>query len=171
MKNKVIIILLIFTFLLTACTGNPQSADNLRELKTANDSVMDQKCEDFINNFSQNYPKFELLDYISGSDENSPIQLVVVAKNKETDSSSTLFVLDNNGVGQVILASEYSATYRKQDRLKIDKNIISISLNLAISKEKTEIHDFNITVTQEENQGKLNTLYSSEEKIRGVFSE
>ena len=37
--------------------------------------------------------------------------LVAIARNKETGSSATLFVLDENGVGQVVLASGYSATY------------------------------------------------------------
>ena len=81
-------------------------------------------------------------------------------------SSATLFVLDENGVGQVVLASGYSATYCKEDGLQLDKNVISISLNLEISSTNSEIHDFNITVTQEENQGKVNTVYSSQENIR-----
>ena len=46
------------------------------------------------------------------------------------------------------------------------QNVISISLNLEISSTNSEIHDFNITVTQEENQGKVNTVYSSQENIR-----
>ena len=81
-------------------------------------------------------------------------------------TGKTLFVLDENGVGQVVLASGYSATYCKEDGLQLDKNVISISLNLEISSTNSEIHDFNITVTQEENQGKVNTVYSSQENIR-----
>ena len=64
------------------------------------------------------------------------------------------------------VASGYSATYCKEDGLQLDKNVISISLNLEISSTNSEIHDFNITVTQEENQGKVNTVYSSQENIR-----
>ena len=48
------------------------------------------------------------MQYVFGSAENAPIQLVAIARNKETGSSATLFVLDENGVGQVVLASGYS---------------------------------------------------------------
>ena len=123
--------------------------------------LIESRGEKFIENFPQDYPSFELLEYVFGSAENAPIQLVAIARNKETGSSATLFVLDENGVGQVVLASGYSATYCKEDGLQLDKNVISISLNLEISSTNSEIHDFNITVTQEENQGKVNTVYLS----------
>lgn len=172
MKNKLFIVLLTIMFLLSACSdssqsdssSNPDSSSNEVESKT---SSIGERGEKFIENFSQDYPTFELLEYVLGSDENVPIQLVAIAKNKETGSSSTLYILDSNGVGQVVLASEYLATYCKEDGLQLDNNVISISLDLAISDTNSEIHDFNLTVTQtEDNQGKINTVYSSQETIR-----
>ena len=168
MKNKLFILLLAFVRLLSACSNNSPPDDNTKEVLPELESAgsIESRGEKFIENFPQDYPSFELLEYVFGSAENAPIQLVAIARNKETGSSATLFVLDENGVGQVVLASGYSATYCKEDGLQLDKNVISISLNLEISSTNSEIHDFNITVTQEENQGKVNTVYSSQENIR-----
>lgn len=168
MKNKLFILLLAFVLLLSACSNNSPPDDNTKEVLPELESAgsIESWGEKFIENFPQDYPSFELLEYVFGSAENAPIQLVAIARNKETGSSATLFVLDENGVGQVVLASGYSATYCKEDGLQLDKNVISISLNLEISSTNSEIHDFNITVTQEENQGKVNTVYSSQENIR-----
>ena len=168
MKNKLFILLLAFVLLLSACSNNSPPDDNTKEVLPELESAgsIESRGEKFIENFPQVYPSFELLEYVFGSAENAPIQLVAIARNKETGSSATLFVLDENGVCQVVLASGYSATYSKEDGLQLDKNVISISLNLEISSTNSEIHDFNITVTQEENQGKVNTVYSSKENIR-----
>ena len=156
MKNKLFILLLAFVLLLSACSNNSPPDDNTKEVLPELESAgsIESRGEKFIENFPQDYPSFELLEYVFGSAENAPIQLVAIARNKETGSSATLFV------------SGYSATYCKEDGLQLDKNVISISLNLEISSTNSEIHDFNITVTQEENQGKVNTVYSSQENIR-----
>lgn len=161
MKNKLFILLLAFVLLLSACSNNSPPDDNTKEVLPELESAgsIESRGEKFIENFPQDYPSFELLEYVFGSAENAPIQLVAIARNKETGSSATLFVLDENGVGQVVLASGYSATYCKEDGLQLDKNVISISLNLEISSTNSEIHDFNITVTQEENQGKPELLH------------
>ena len=67
----------------------------------------------------------------------------------------------------MVLASEYLATYRKEDGLRLDNNVISISLDVSISDTDSEIHDFKITVTQQEsNQGEITTVYSSQETTR-----
>ena len=149
MKNKLFILLLAFVLLLSACSNNSPPDDNTKEVLPELESAgsIESRGEKFIENFPQDYPSFELLEYVFGSAENAPIQLVAIARNKETGSSATLFVLDEDG-------------------LQLDKNVISISLNLEISSTNSEIHDFNITVTQEENQGKVNTVYSSQENIR-----
>lgn len=128
----------------------------------------EERVKIFVENFSQNYPQFELLDYIVGSEENAPIQLVAIVKNKENATSSTLFIVDRNGVGQVVLASEYFSTYRKEDGLHLSENVISVSLDVAITDTSSEIHDFDITVTQEKTQEKRNTLYTSKETIRSM---
>lgn len=179
-------VVLSLMLLLSACSDSSQSdhsqADSAQTVSSQSDSSQtdsssekvesktgsaEERSEKFIENFSLDYPTFELLDYVLGSDENIPIQLVAIAKNKETGSSSTLFILDSNGVGQVVLASEYSATYRKEDGLQLDNNAILISLDLKISDTNSEIHDYNIAVTQtEDNQGKINTVYSSQETTR-----
>lgn len=166
MKNKLLIVLITIIFLLSACSNSSQLDDYSKEVVPESNSSLEKRSEKFIENFSHDYSTFELLEYVLGSDENIPIQLVAIAKDKETGSSSTLFIVDNNGVGQVVLASEYLASYRKEDGLRLDKNVISISLDLKISDKNSEIHDFNITVTQEENQGKVNTVYSSQEISR-----
>lgn len=61
-----------------------------------------------------------------GADENAPIELVVVALDRETGWSSTLFILDAHGMGRVELAGGYPAAYRQEDGLYLDGNVISI---------------------------------------------
>lgn len=165
--RKIMGAVLSFMLLLSACSDSSQSDSFSENVESMNGSA-EAQSEKFIENFSQDYPTFELLDYVFGSDNNIPIQLAAIAEDKEIGSSSTLFILDSNGVGhQVVLASEHSATYRKEDGLQIDNNVIQISLDLIISDTNTETHDFNITVTQKkDNQGKINTIYSSQETIR-----
>ena len=124
------------------------------------------RADEFLENFVQDYPDFELVDYVIGSEENSPIQLAVVARNKQGGSSSTLFIVDPNGVGQVVLASDSAAFYREEDGIALEGNRILLSLSVRISAIDYEIHDYELTVTQEEDQGVTGMLYSSNENIR-----
>jgi hypothetical protein len=142
-------------------TTDEVSSSNVQSSEETNNRKLE-----FLKNFSQKYSDFELLDYVEGSNENSPIKLVAIAQNKEDGSSSTLFIVDDNGEGQVVLAPDDFATYRKEDGLELDKNVILLSLDLKASNTDYEIYDYKLTVTQEEKQGKLNTVYSSEDTIR-----
>ena len=160
-KYRIIVFLILFMVLLSYCIYI-LSSDNSKEQN--NNSITNS--DKFLENFSQDYPDFELLNYVVASDENYPILLAAIAENKENGSSSTLFIVDDNGVGQVVLASEYFATYRKEDGLFLNENVIALSLDLVIPDKSYEIHDFEITVSQKENQGKTDTLYSSKEVIR-----
>jgi hypothetical protein len=163
-----------------ASSSSVQSSEEMNNSKSLLDATTDEASSsnvqsseetnnrklEFLKNFSQKYSDFELLDYVEGSNENSPIKLVAIAQNKEDGSSSTLFIVDDNGEGQVVLAPDDFATYRKEDGLELDKNAILLSLDLKASNTDYEIYDYKLTVTQEEKQGKLNTVYSSEDTIR-----
>lgn len=174
-KYRIIVFLILSMVLLSSCS-NILSPDNSTEQNNnsitnsdtteTNSDTTETKSEKFLENFSQDYPDFELLNYVVASDENYPIILAGIAENKENGSSSTLFIVDDNGVGQVVLASGYFAIYRKEDGLFLNENVIALSLDLVIPDENYEIHDFEITVSQKENQGKIDTLYSSKEVIR-----
>lgn len=168
MKSRLTILMILFVFLLSGCSeGSTFNASN-EMINQKSQSLDEERVKIFVENFSQNYPQFELLDCIVGSEENAPIQLVAIVKNKENATSSTLFIVDRNGVGQVVLASEYFSTYRKEDGLHLGENVISVSLDVAITDTSSEIHDFDITVTQEKTQEKRNTLYTSKETIRSM---
>lgn len=179
MKNKLFILLLAFVLLLSACSNNPTPDNDSNEVVPEPDgtnaevvpepdstNAVDVRAKKFIENFEEDYPSFILLGYIFGSAENDPIQVVAIALDEETGSSSTVFVLDENGVGQVGLAAENLATFREEDGLYLDKNVISLSLNLEISSTKTEIHDYKLTVYRDENQPAPNIVYASNETIR-----
>lgn len=152
--------------LLSSCEKILLSNGGKEEINQKSSSLVQDRSKEFLKTFSQDYPTFELIDYVVGVEENFPIRLVAIGENKENGTSSTLFIVDDNGVGQVVLASEYFATYRREDGLYLDKNNISISLDLEKRDIGVEIHDFNVTVAQEEHQGKINTIYSSQETIR-----
>lgn len=71
-------------------------------------------------------------------------------------------------MGQVVLASDHLAKFRKEEGLALDNNVILVSLDVTISDEDLEIHDFEVTVTQKETetQGVYKTVYSNKETIR-----
>ena len=52
------------------------------------------------------------------------------------------------------------------DGIALEGNRILLSLSVRISAFDYEIHDYELTVTQEEDQGVTGMLYSSNENIR-----
>ncbi|CDX02626.1 Prokaryotic membrane lipoprotein lipid attachment site profile [Desulfitobacterium hafniense] len=169
--------------LLSGCasTGAPPSASSVQENSSgeteSENEAASNRADDFLANFSQEFSDFELLDYVKGSSKNAPIMLVGVAKNLKDNTSSTLFIVDNNGIGLVGLAAGLEATYRSEDGLKLSDNVVLLSLNVWTQAESSveggflenkvrKIHDFEITVTQNEEQGGVNTVYANKETIR-----
>lgn len=150
--QKLLFFVLMFS-LLCAC-----ESEDIKK-NTENQDVQKQ----FVNQISEEYPDFNILDSTIGSSENAPIMLVGVGENKNDGTSSTLFISDENGIIQTVtLASDNKGTYIKENGLILDKNTILISLKLIGSKQNEEIHDFKITVTKQNG----NIVYSSEETIR-----
>lgn len=147
-------------------TANINGYDTIEETVLQSSEATDERVENFLDTFTQTYPDFNLLDYVIGSDKNKPIKLAVIAENKKSGSSSTLFIVDDKGTGQVVLASDYFAAYRKEDGITLNENVISVSLDLNSSDTEYEIHDFEITVTQKEKEGRPDTVYASKETIR-----
>lgn len=162
-----IILILISSFY--GCKNNepkrPVESESTEHSISIEDKATD-RIESFIEDFDDNYPEYKLLDYVAGTDENSPIQLAAIAEEEENGRSSTLFIVDGSGIGQVVLASDSFATYREEEGMILDKNTISLSLDLKKSDIDFEVHDFLITVTQDNVDGKPNTVYSSKEIIR-----
>ncbi len=76
-------------------------------------------------------------------------------------SSSTLFIVDEHGIGQVTLASGKQGIYRKEDGLILEKNVIRLSLDI-----NHEIHDFKITVIDQSTNETPNIIYQNVETIR-----
>lgn len=146
----------------------PEYEKGLENTIIQNSEISYEDAENFLEKFSQNYPDFRVLDYVTGSDGNEPITLVAIVENLEDGTSSTLFIVTDNGVGhRVTLASDRFAAYRREDRLALRENVILISLDLTASDMNNEIHDFELAVTQEREQGEvINTLFSSKETIR-----
>lgn len=178
-KITVITVIVFISTVLNGC-NNSALPKNVIESSIVNNSVdktieknvlqsseaTNERAQNFLDTFAQTYPDYNLLDYVIGSDKNKPIKLVAIAESKKSGSSSTLFIVDDNGTGQVVLASEFFATYRKEDGITLNENVIFISLDLNSSDTQYETHDFEITVTQKENKGKADTVYSSKETIR-----
>ena len=82
MKNKLFILLLAFVLLLSACSNNSPPDDNTKEVLPELESAgsIESRGEKFIENFPQDYPSFELLEYVFGSAENAPIQPPMTVK-------------------------------------------------------------------------------------------
>ena len=110
------------------------------------------EAEAFVETFSQDHPGYELLDYAVGSPDTAPIHAAVIAKDTESGSSSTLFLLGDNGVTQQVeLASDSYTVYREEDGITLEGNVVRLSLDVSIPSAASlwEIHDYAITVTQD----------------------
>lgn len=169
MTNKLMLFSII---LLLCCLLNSCSSANNVDIK-ANEStqidptpISSTNKENFINGFSEQYPDYELLDFVEGIEKNRPIIYVALAKDKRNGTASTLFVVDENGIGKVTLADGFRASYLKESGLFLRNNVILFSLDLTMSDGSHEIHDFEIIVTQTEDQGVFNTIYTSNEVVR-----
>lgn len=121
----------------------------------------------FLRNFSTDYPEYRLLEYIIGSEENDPILLVAIAENQETTASSTLFFVDEGGVGIVTLASDRYASYREEDGFRLEGNGVSFSLNVECDTG-FEIHDYTVTADKNEDDSLsgYGMVYANHETIR-----
>lgn len=114
----------------------------------------EEEAEAFVETFSQDHPGYELLDYAVGSPDTAPIHAAVIAKDTESGSSSTLFLLGDNGVTQQLeLVQDSYTVYREEDGITLNGNVVHLSLDLSIPAAASlwEIHDYAITVTQDEN--------------------
>lgn len=181
---RFIIPLIIFTGILCGCSDlsddeskSSQSMDSSQDISTDISADNSQNTEKdqlttFVDDFSKNNPGYVLLDYVYGEEENSPIKLVAIMKNVKTEYSSYLLIVDEHGIGEVGLASGLYATYRKDDGLHLDKNIISVSLDVKDEDSISNIHDYKITVTMQPDQdrGKMKPEYSVQESIRDSLS-
>ena len=57
--------------------------------------------------------------------------------------------------GRVELAGGYPAAYRQENGPYLDGNVISVSMDVEISDGSYEIHDYDLSVTQEEGAGEV----------------
>lgn len=165
------VIMSIFALVLLSSCNSETSLDSTTSEIKENDiaqssEATNERGKKFLDEFSNDYPNYEVLDYVVGNNENYPILLAAIAENKEDASSSTLFIVDENGVGQVVLASDTFATYRKEDGISLYENVIFVSMDLKNTDQIYEIHDFEISVTQMDNQGLTDIVYSSNQVIR-----
>ncbi len=162
-KNRIFLTLIIFMVLLTGCFKK----DKENEDHNQHDTQYEANVDDFIDNFNDNHPGYELLDCLIATEENAPIKVVVVAFNKDKNSSANLFFLfDNNHWGNVFLAENIHAYYRQEDGLRLEKNVVFFSANLEISYGEYEIHDFQITVSRIDDSEPYGISYTSTETIR-----
>ena len=140
---------------LPGCTlGTPTPTPTPTPTVVPTPNPYEEEAEAFVETFSQDHPGYELLDYAVGSAETAPIHAAVVAKDLENGSSSTLFLLGDNGATQQLeLARDSYTVYREEDGITLEGNVVHLSLDLSIPAAASlwEIHDYAITVTQDEN--------------------
>lgn len=164
--------ILFISSLLYACNSpsSVQSSSPASSSAQIQENIEEWK-QDFIENFSETYPDFILLDSILGDETTAPILFAAIAQNQKNGSSSTLFIVDQNDVVHtVILASSVFATYRPEDDLILKENVIHVSFDVTPDTPDAtpEIHDFELTVTQNKENGVTNTTFSSKENIRSM---
>ena len=140
---------------LPGCTlGTPTPTPTPTPTVAPTPNPYEEEAEAFVETFSQDHPSYELLDYAVGSPDTAPNHAAVIAKDTESGSSSTLFLLGDNGVTQQLeLAQDSYTVYREEDGITLNGNVVHLSLDLSIPGAASlwEIHDYAITVTQDEN--------------------
>lgn len=138
---------------LPGCTlGTPTPTPTPTPTVAPTPNPYEDEAEAFAETFSQDHPGYELLDDAVGSPDTAPIHAAVIAKDTESGSSSTLFLLGDNGVTQQVeLASGSYTVYREEDGITLEGNVVRLSLDVSIPSAASlwEIHDYAITVTQD----------------------
>lgn len=138
---------------LPGCTlGTPTPTPTPTPTVAPTPNPYEDEAEAFAETFSQDHPGYELLDYAVGSPDTAPIHAAVIAKDTESGSSSTLFLLGDNGVTQQVeLAQDSYTVYREEDDITLEGNVVRLSLDVSIPSAASlwEIHDYAITVTQD----------------------
>lgn len=138
---------------LPGCTlGTPTPTPTPTPTVAPTPNPYEDEAEAFAETFSQDHPGYELLDYAVGSKDTAPIHAAVIAKDTESGSSSTLFLLGDNGVTQQVeLAQDSYTVYREEDDITLEGNVVRLSLDVSIPSAASlwEIHDYAITVTQD----------------------
>ena len=140
---------------LPGCTlGTPTPTPTPTPTVAPTPNPYEEEAEAFVETFAQDHPGYELLDYAVGSPDTATIHAAVIAKDTKSGSSSTLFLLGDNGATQQLeLAQDSYTVYREEDGITLKGNVVHLSLDLSIPAAASlwEIHDYAITVTQDEN--------------------
>lgn len=160
-----LLILVSLVFILSACSAAPEPSDEPTEPPTDSAALSEEKTEEYLKSISEDYPKCQVIDYVLGSDENEPIDFVTAVWEDETNSSSALLIANSLGVGKVAFGDK-RILYRPEDGLRLDKNVIYVSFDFILDENSDgsttyEIHDYELAVTEEENDdGVKGTVYT-----------
>lgn len=189
MKKAFLTICLLAALIFTLCGYNGDNAQNattenseeISQETTVVDTTKDPS-EEFLNNFSENYPDYQIVDYVKSDSDDAPILLAAVALNKNEGTSSTIFAVSKGYCDHITLASGLNAVYREDDGLILDGNIIKFSLNIFTDNSAEiiesnengeqglfvtpEIHDYELTVTFEDEDGASGIIFKNKETVR-----
>lgn len=189
MKKAFLTICLLTALIFTICGCNGDNAQNattenseeISQETTVVDTTKDPS-EEFLNNFSENYPDYQIVDYVKSDSDDAPILLAAVALNKNDGTSSTIFAVSKDYCDHITLASGSNAVYREDDGLILDGNIIKFSLNIFTDNSAEiiesnengeqgflvtpEIHDYELTVTFEDEDGASGIIFKNKETVR-----
>lgn len=189
MKKVFLTICLLAALIFTLCGCNDDNAQNahtenseeISQETTVIDTTKDP-AEEFLNNFSENYPDYQIVDYVKADSDDAPILLAAVALNKNDGTSSTIFAVSKDYCDHITLASGSNAVYREDDGLILDGNIIKFSLNIFTDNSAEiietnengeqgflvtpEIHDYELTVTFEDEDGASGITFKNKETVR-----
>lgn len=99
------------------------------------------------------YPDFEVLAVVSDTQATGPSQVryAAITRNKEDQTSSTLFVLNDFGVlAHVVLAAGSNGQFLEQYGLHLEQDRVSFSLSLNGDSGEREMHDFTVTCSMKD---------------------
>ena len=161
--------------LLTGCgiQGDTRDKGNSAEQQTRESSnspikkEIDEEIGMYLDDFTSTHPDFSIICYEMGKEENSPILSAIVAKEKETEYSSTIFVMTEYGVASVTVNSGSPTYFREEDGFRLEDNKMCFSMNIPTEKGVDEIHDYKIAVTaSEDSEGIVGITFSNNETVR-----
>lgn len=162
-KKHILLITIILIVLLGGCSKDNQKQDVLIYY----DKSSQTDVYDFVNNFNNNNPDYELLDFVIATEENSPVKAVIIAFDKEKNSSATLFFLfDNDDWGIISFDRGKHVYYRPEDGLRLEKNVVLFSVDYEVYYSEYEIHDFELTLNRSNDTEPYGINYKSKETTR-----
>lgn len=168
----VVLNLTILTF--SGCRRPISANDSSKEYASYIDNTVTETETDYtetatayIDCFEREHPDYLIADFVINDDNDSVIKSAIMAEDKETGYTSTVFIQTKEGVAIVTVNSGFQAYYRAADKMIIQGEQVVFSADCPSDNGTSEIHDYHLSIEITENsEGIKGIVVKNEETIR-----